>query len=180
MGKRNLVIALAAVLIVSLFLAGYAATGVPKSDFSRTTIDLGIVVSDVEKAAQFYKDALGFTEVSGFDVSAQMAGDSGLTDYKPFHVRVFVLGKEPTATKIKLMQFPDAPGKKVDNRFISSSLGFSYLTIFVSDTTAAVERAKKAGVVPVKQPYRLGGNMYLTLVKDPDGNIVELVGPKKD
>ena len=180
MKKSKLVIVLAVVLIVSLLLAGHAATGVAKSDFSRTTIDLGIGVSDVEKAAQFYKNALGFTEVSGFDVSAEMAGDSGLTDYKPFHVRVFVLGEEPTATKVKLMQFPDAPGKKVDNRFISSSLGFSYLTIFVSDTTAAVERAKKAGVVPVKQPYRLGGNMYLTLLKDPDGNIVELVGPKKD
>ena len=180
MERRNFVIASVAVLIVSLFLAGYAATGVAESDFSRTTIDLGIVVSDVEKAARFYKNALGFTEMQGFDVSAQMAGDSGLTDYKPFHVRVFVLGKEPTATKIKLMQFPDAPGKKVDNQFINSSLGFSYLTIFVSDTTAVVERAKKAGVVPVKQPYRLGGNMYLTLVKDPDGNIIELVGSKKD
>lgn len=180
MGKRNLVIAVVVVLVVSLFLAGYAATGVARSDFSRTTIDLGIVVRDVEKSAEFYKNALGFTEVSGFDVSAQMAGDSGLTDYKPFHVRVFVLGKERTATKIKLMQFPDAPGKKVDNRFISSSLGLSYLTIFVSDTTAAVERARKAGVVPVKKPYQLGGNMYLTLVKDPDGNIIELVGPKKD
>lgn len=180
MRKPILLTALGAILVAGLFLAGYAATGGPKSDFSRTTIDLGIVVSDVEKAAQFYKDALGFTEVSGFDVSAQMAGDSGLTDYKPFHVRVFVLGEEPTATKIKLMQFPDAPGKKVDNQFISSSLGFSYLTISVSDTAAAVERAKKAGVVPVKQPYRLGRNMYLTLVKDPDGNIVELVGPKKD
>jgi catechol 2,3-dioxygenase-like lactoylglutathione lyase family enzyme len=179
MGKRNLVIAMVFVLTASLFLAGHAATGLTKSGFSRTTIDLGIVVSNVEKAAQFYKNALGFTEVSGFDVSAQMAGDSGLTDYKPFHVRVFVLGKEPAATKIKLMQFPDAPGKKVDNKFISSSLGFSYLTIFVSDTTAAVERAEKAGVVPVKQPYQLGGNMYLTLVKDPDGNVVELVGPKQ-
>jgi len=179
MGKRNLVIALVVVLIVSLVLAGYAAIGVAKSNFSRTTIDLGIVVSDVEKAAEFYKSALGFSEVQGFDVSAQMAGDSGLSDFKPFHVRVFVLGNEPTATKIKLMQFPDAPGKKVDNRFISSSLGFSYLTIFVSDTAAAVERAKKAGAAPVKQPYQLGGNMYLTLVKDPDGNIIELVGPKR-
>jgi lactoylglutathione lyase len=180
MRKPILLTALGAILVVSLFFAGYAATGGPKADFSSTTIDLGIVVSDVEKAAQFYKNALGFTEVQGFDVSAQMAGDSGLTDYKPFHVRVFVLGKEPTATKIKLMQFPDVPGKKVDNQFISSSLGFSYMTIFVSDTTAAVERAKKAGVQPVKKPYQIGGNMYLTLVKDPDGNIIELVGPKKD
>ena len=55
----------------------------------------------------------------------------------------------------------------------------SYLTIFVSDTTASVERAKKAGAVIVKKPYQLGGNNYLTLVKDPDGNIIEFVGPAK-
>jgi hypothetical protein len=42
-----------------------------------------------------------------------------------------------------------------------------------------VERAKAAGVNPVKAPYQLGGNNYLTLLKDPDGNIVELVGPMK-
>ena len=167
-------------LVASVFLAGAAGTVGSKAEFARTTIDLGIVVSDVEKAAQFYKNALGFTEVPGFDVSKEMAGDSGLSDYKAFSVRVLVLGDEESATKIKIMEFPEAPGKKVDNKFISSSLGFSYLTIFVSDTTAAVERAKKAGVVPVKEPYQLGGdNFYLTLVKDPDGNIIELVGPRK-
>jgi predicted enzyme related to lactoylglutathione lyase len=181
MGKYNLFALLAVSLIGSLFFSGCEARSEEESkdEFARTTIDVGIVVSDVEKAAEFYKNALGFTEVPGFDVSAEMGAGSGLTDYQLFHVRVFVLGEEPTATKIKLMEFSDAPGKKVDNRFINSSYGFSYLTIWVSDTTAAVERAKKAGAVPVKEPYDLGGNNYLTLVKDPDGNFIEFVGPKK-
>jgi hypothetical protein len=109
-----------------------------------------------------------------------MGGDAGLTDYQAFSVRVLVLAEEAGATRIKIMEFPDAPGKKIDNKFIHSSLGFSYLTINISDTTAAVGRAKKAGVVPVKEPYRLGsGNSYLTLLKDPDGNFIELIGPKK-
>jgi len=167
-------------LIASVLLAGAAGTGGTKADFARTTIDIGIVVSDVEKAAQFYKNALGFTEMPGFDVSKEMGGDSGLCDYQAFSVRVLAPADEASATRIKIMEFPEAPGKKVDNKFINSSLGFSYLTIFVSDTTAAVERAKKAGVVPVKEPYQLGGgNSYLTLLRDPDGNIIELVGPRK-
>ncbi len=180
MKKYNLIALLVLCLGASVFLAGAAGTDGAKDEFARTTIDLGIVVSNVEKAAQFYKNALGFTEVPGFDVSKEMGGDSGLADYQPFHVRVLVLGNEASATKIKIMEFPKAPGTKVDNKFIHSSLGYSYLTIFVSDTTAAVERAKKAGVLPVKEPYQLGeGNFYLTLVRDPDGNIIELVGPKK-
>ena len=180
MRKHNLLVLSAAILVATLFFGVYAATGGAKGDFARTTIDIGIVVSNVETAANFYKDALGLTEMPGFDVSKEMGRDSGLTDSKAFHVRVFVLGNEPNATKIKLIQFPDAPGKKVDNQFIHSSYGIRYLSVYVSDTNAAVERAKKAGVVPVKEPYQLGGNNYLTLVKDPDGNIIELIGPKKD
>jgi lactoylglutathione lyase len=181
MGKCNLFAVLAAILIGNLLFSGCTARSEAeaKSDFARTTIDVGIVVSNVEKSASFYKNALGFTEVQGFNVSAEMGGGSGLTDNQPFKVMVFVLGDEPTATKIKLMQFPKAAGKKVDNRFIHSSLGFSYLTIFVSDMTSSVERAKKAGAVIVKEPYQLGGNNYLTLVKDPDGNTIEFVGPAK-
>jgi hypothetical protein len=55
-----------------------------KAQFSRTTIDLGVVVGDVEKAVTFYTPALGFTKVGEFDVSGQMAGDTGLTDSQPF------------------------------------------------------------------------------------------------
>jgi len=178
MTKYNVAAIAALCLLAGVIFAGGADT--TGSGFARTTIDVGIVVSDVEKAAQFYKSALGFTELPGFDVSKEMGGDSGLSDYHAFKVRVMVLGEEANATKIKIMEFPTAPGKKVDNQFIHSSLGYSYLTIFVSDTAAAVERAKKAGVTPIKAPYQLGGgNSYLTLVKDPDGNIIELVGPMK-
>jgi len=166
-------------LVASVLLAGAAGTSGTKGDFSKTTIAVGIVVSDVEKAAQFYKNAIGFTEVPGFDVSKEMGGDTGVSDYQAFQIRALVLGDEPNASRIKIMEFSEAPGKKVDNRFIHSSLGFSYLTISVSDMTAALERAKKAGVVPVKEPYQLGtGNYYLTFVKDPDGNFIELLGPK--
>ena len=180
MKKYNIIALMVLCLAACIFLTGASGTNRAKSEFARTTINLGIVVSDVEKAAQFYKNALGFTEVPGFDVSKELAGDSGLADYHAFSVRVLTLGNEKSATKIKIMEFPETPGKKVDNQFIHSSLGFSYLTISVSDTTATVKRAKRAGVRPVKEPYQLGGgNSYLTLIKDPDGNIIELIGPKK-
>lgn len=150
-----------------------------KVEFSRTTIDLGIVVSDVERAATFYTQALGFAKVSEFDVSDQMAGNTGLTDYKPFKVQVLALGKDPSATKLKIMQIPGDGSAPVNNQYIGSSLGFRYLTVFVSDLNKAIERLKRSGVAPVKPPYRLGtDDSHLILVKDPDGNIIELIGPK--
>lgn len=174
--SRWFVILIGSAVIVTMVGGLPAATGAKKGAFARTTIDVGIVVSDVEKAATFYKEAIGFVEVPGFDVSAEMGSESGLTDNHAFHVRVLVLGKEPSATKIKIMQFPDLPSKKVDHRFIHSSLGLSYLTIFITDTDAAIARAKRAGAVLVKEkPYPLRGSGKLTLVRDPDGNIIELV-----
>jgi predicted enzyme related to lactoylglutathione lyase len=169
---------MAALVGGGIIMAAAKQTG-PKAEFSRTTIDLGLVVSDVEKAAKFYTEAIGFTETGGFDVPARMAADTGLTDNLPFKVRMFALGKEPTATNLKIMTIPGAKSKKVDNQYIGSSLGFRYLTINVADLTQALERLKQYGVAPLKPPYQLGGNSYLILVKDPDGNTIELIGPKQ-
>ncbi len=168
---------IASACILGLALVAAAAIQQAEPVFTRSTIDIGIVVSDVDASAKFYKEAIGFKELSGFDVSKEMAGDSGLTDYQPIHVRVLVLENESTATRVKIMSFPDAAVSKVDNTYISSSLGYSYLTLRVADTTAAVARVRRAGFEPVKEPYRINANTCLTLVKDPDGNIIEFVGP---
>jgi catechol 2,3-dioxygenase-like lactoylglutathione lyase family enzyme len=80
------------------------------------------------------------------------------------------------------MEVPGVRSKKSDNTFIHSQLGYSYITIRIKDTEAAVQRLKKAGVKPEGKgpaalPKSLGEGVFLTVVKDPDGNIVELVGP---
>jgi predicted enzyme related to lactoylglutathione lyase len=99
---------------------------------------------------------------------------------------VLTLGDDESATKIKLMQVKGAkePAANSDNRFIHSQLGFSYLTIYVADMTASLERLEKAGVKPIAKtpiavPADIADGMYLTIIRDPDGNVVELVGPKK-
>lgn len=167
-------------------VAGWAAeeSGDEESAFARTTIDVGVVVSDAKKAADFYTKALGFTEIEGFDVPVALGKDSGLIGGHPVHIRVLVLGEGETATKLKLLEFPGVKSKPVDNAYIHSTLGPSYLTIFVKDTTAALERAKQYGVKPrakgpVALPEGFPQGVYLTVVNDPDGNFIELVGPKK-
>ena len=179
MKKYRLHVLIAGSLLAGALMVATAAQENAETEFSRTTIDLGVVVSDVEKAAKFYSDALGFVKVGEFDVPAQMAGDIGLTDHKPFNVQVFALGKEPTATRLKIMEVSGTGSKAVDNQYISSSLGFSYLTVLVSDLDKTMKRLEKNGIAPVKAPYQLGGaNSHLILVKDPDGNIIELIGPR--
>ncbi len=155
------------------------------SAFTRSTIDLGCVVSDLDKSVRFYTEGVGFTELKGFDVPATLATDAGLTDGMPLAIRVLVLGEGDSATKLKLMHVAGTAPRTGDTEFIHSHTGFRYLSIFVADTDAALARLAKLGVKPIaKSPVALPASlapagMHLTCVRDPDGNLVELIGPRK-
>jgi len=146
-------------------------------EFSKPVIDIGIVARDAAASAKFYTNALGFTEVQGFSVSGELGRKIGLIDGHPVNVRVFVLGQGDLATRIKLLSFPDAPGKPADQSFIHSTLGIRYLTIYVASVEKALERLRKAGVKPIGEtPVDLGGGTKIIVVRDPDGNFIELIG----
>jgi lactoylglutathione lyase len=150
--------------------------------FSKPTIDLGVVVSDVEKAVKFYTEAIGFQERQGFQVPGDFAKDAGLTSGPQLDIRVLSLGSGDDATLLKLMQVAGAESKPSDNTVIHSQLGFSYLTIHVRDMNASLEKLEQADVptvakTPIEIPFVPG--VFLTIVRDPDGNLVELVGPKQ-
>ena len=167
-------------LSVFIFLSSFIAKA---EEFTSQTIDIGIVVSDVEKAVDFYTKALGFKEKNGFSVSSEFCKKAGLTDGHELKIRVLTLGDEEKATKIKLMQLPQTNPKKSDNQFVHSQLGVSYLTVFVKDTNKAIERLKEYNSKPVADgpvslPPPLPSTVFITLVRDPDGNFIELVGPK--
>lgn len=145
--------------------------------FSRPMIDLGCVVSDADAAVKFYTTAIGFKEVKGFSVDAEFATAVGLTDQKKLDVRVLKLGDGKGATALKLLQI-SGDSQKPKNDFIHSSLGFSYLSIYVKDIDAAMRRLESAGAQPVAQPKPIPGTpVALVLVRDPDGNLIELIGP---
>jgi lactoylglutathione lyase len=154
-------------------------------EFARATVDLGVVVSDVDASVKFYTEVIGFKEAGGFKVPGDFGKDAGLTSGNDLEIKVLTLGDDESATKLKLMQLPGVKSKKSDNTHIHSQLGFSYITVFVNDTNAAMARLKKAGIKPlakgpVELPKPLPQGVFLTVVRDPDGNLVELVGPKAD
>jgi catechol 2,3-dioxygenase-like lactoylglutathione lyase family enzyme len=169
--------------IILVIASAYAFAAEPVA-FPRTTIDVGCVVTDLEKSVRFYTEGIGFREAKRFDVSGEIASDAGLTDLRPLSVRVLVLGDDATATKLKLMQVAGTLPRTGDNDFVHSHTGFRYLTILVEDTDAALARLKTIGVEPIGKgpvalPDELAPGMFLTCVRDPDGNVVELLGPRK-
>lgn len=168
--------------LILCITAGLASANA--QEFTTPAVDLGIVVRDLDKSMKFYTEAIGMKAAGGFSVPGEFAGKAALSDNKTLNIKNLVLGDGPTASTIKLMQFEGTESEQPKNDFIHSTVGFSYLTIHVADTNAAVKRLEKAGVKPLKAtpialPAPLPTNIFLTLVRDPDGNFVELVGPKK-
>ncbi|MEC8043970.1 MAG: VOC family protein [Verrucomicrobiota bacterium] len=152
-------------------------------NFSSQTIDLGVVVTDIEKSLEFYKEVVGFTEDDGFDVTGDFPKKVGLTDGTPLKIHVLTLGEDETATKLKLMQVSSSkPTRKIKQPYIHTLSGFSYLTIFVKDVDLVLSNANKKGYKayansPQTLPKGLPQNICLLMLKDPDGNFVEIVGP---
>lgn len=150
------------------------------SPFTSTTINIGCVVSDIDAAVKFYTEAIGFKVVGSFSVDAKLASDVGLTDQKDLNVKVLALGEGASATQLKLMQV-QGESLAQNNDFIHSTLGLSYLTIVVKDIDAAMDRLTSAGAQPVAKPKQLPGTeLLLVLVRDPDGNLIELIAPVKE
>ncbi len=173
-------IASAALLLAITAVSLAPVASAAESEFSKPVIDIGMVVKDSERTAQFLTNVVGFNEVRGFSVNADVARKIGLIDGYPAEVRVFMLeGAEP-ATRIKVLSFPKAQGKPADQAFIHSTLGFRYLTLYVKDMNPIVERLKKAAVPSLGEtPIDMGSGTWLVAIKDPDGNFIEFVGPRK-
>ena len=148
--------------------------------FSSPVLDLGMVVQDLDASAAFYGKVLGCKEVEGFSVASPFATSIGLVDQMDVTARVFLLGEGERQSRIKMMSFPKAKADKSDQRFIHSTLGFSYLTLHVVNLDASMKRLKAAKIpFEGETPVLLGGNNALLVVRDPDGNFVELIGPRR-
>lgn len=149
-----------------------------ETSFSKPTIDIGVVVTDLEASLKFYTEVIGFSRAGSFTAAPDVANGAGLSDVSEgIVIEKLKLGEGTEATTLKLMQFGEP--KKPDQTYINSTAGISYLTVFVTDTKAALARAAEHGVKPLaKGPVDLGGGkVFLSVIKDPDGNFIEFVGP---
>lgn len=151
------------------------------NNYSTGVIDYGIIVRDIEKSVSFY-ESIGLVKLTEFGVPAKITGDAGLTDYKELAVVMMSASGDEADTKIKLMQLP-GKHKKQDQKYIDSTYGMSYQTLFVKDMNATVKNLEENDIaILAKGPVDLTGagftDVFLTLIRDPDGNIIEFVGPK--
>ena len=147
-------------------------------DFAKNGISVGVVVEDLNKSLDFYLNVIGMVKTGEFSVDADKAKELGLSNGNRFDVTVLKLENSENAPEWKLMTF----GKKANHpkqSYVPDDNGIQYITIFVKSMKPILERIQKHGVKTLgKTPSMLDESRQFVSVQDPDGNFIELIGPK--
>lgn len=126
---------------------------------AKDSIDLGIVVTDIEASLAFYRDTLGLP------VSGEMALPGGGTMYR----------LQCGTSVIKLLDPATAPPAVAPPGGIQGATGYRYWTITVTNIAEVLDACAAAGhTVPVPLTVLRPG-VTIGIVADPDGNWVEFV-----
>lgn len=113
----------------------------------------GIGVSDLRASAEFYKAALGMTELRTVKV-----------DYMDEVILV-----HEARSALVLMHWTDGSARNYKDVPVK-------LVFYVTDPKAAAERIRQAGGTMTREPAPFGDDgMIVGLGKDPDGYVVELL-----
>jgi len=125
---------------------------------TKDSIDLGIVVRDIDAALVFYRDTLGLEAV----------GDKAMPGG---HMHRLMCG----TSMIKLVLLDKTPEASAPPGGIPGATGYRYWTISVDDCASAETACREGGhrvVIPTRE---LRPGTTICMVEDPDGNWVEFL-----
>lgn len=162
-----------------LFVIGLLAynPSFAQSNFSSKLINIGVVVSDLERSLDFYVNGIGMVKTGGFSLDQDFTKRSGLSGGIPFSITVLKLEDSPEASEWKLMSF-DKKAVHKKPAFVQDDLGMQYITLNVKSLKPIIERLTKQKVKFLgSTPTLLNKDLHFLFVQDPDGNFIELIGP---
>jgi catechol 2,3-dioxygenase-like lactoylglutathione lyase family enzyme len=123
---------------------------------AKSCIDVGLVVKDINKSLAFYVNQLGLQKIGEMP-----------TPFGQLHRLSF------GDSFVKLIDPKEAPPAGALG--LTKSLGFRYLTFQVTNIVEVCAECEKAGV-PFELPKQeLMPGLTIAMLRDPDGNVVELV-----
>lgn len=121
--------------------------------------ETGIVTRDGERLVRFYRDVLGFTELSPVEVP-------GFCSIKRLRAG---------STVLRVVVPEKAPGHDHAGGEFMGSTGFRYLWMEVENLDETVAEVRAAGCAVPVPPWEIRPGRIVCQVQDPDGNHVELV-----
>jgi catechol 2,3-dioxygenase-like lactoylglutathione lyase family enzyme len=134
---------------------------------------IGICVSDLERSVQFYRDALGFRELSRLAVEG--AASERLLDVDGGKLQAVYLERD--GTRIELLYYPVAGHREGDAPCPMNRTGFTHLSLRVENIDSAIDTVARAGGGTLADT-RVDNEAWHTaavFVTDPDGLRIELL-----
>ena len=169
--------ALGLTVLLLVFILGFQNKGLNDSDI--TGMQVGVVVSDLEKSLDFYTNVIGMTKVSTYHGSAELITEAGLTNGKALDIINLKLNDEPGAPEYKITKIQDEKSDPLSNSFRP---GFRYISIFVKDLNPYLKRIKERNIKLLSKtnPLTAPEGYKVIVLQDPDGALLELISfPKK-
>jgi catechol 2,3-dioxygenase-like lactoylglutathione lyase family enzyme len=123
---------------------------------AKDSLDLGVVVSDIEASLAFYRDTLGLTYVGSNAVAFGTLHRLrfGTSDFKLI---------DPATTP------PSGP------LGLTASLGLRYVTFVIKNLQEVCDKLAALGVTFEREQCEIRPGVTIAMVHDPDGNVVEFV-----
>lgn len=118
---------------------------------------VNLYTHDIEAGLHFYRDLLGFTET--FRTPAE-----GIPEHVELRLNEFVVGLGTVEAAQRVHGVEAAPGSPA-----------MVLVVWTEDVDKACADLAAAGVPVLQPPHNTGNNNRNALLRDPDGNLVEIV-----
>jgi len=135
-----------------------------------------LVVKDVEKSKQFYKETLGFEP--GFEKEICGEQYSMVTGHTNLRLKFAVLKIPNSDVIIELAQFLN-PKQEIHNDFRHIALEVENVDEFYGKIKGKKIETVSEPVTITKQGKGLDGKKFFYF-KDPDGNLIEIFNGKED
>jgi lactoylglutathione lyase len=118
---------------------------------------VNLYTRDIEAGLHFYRDLLGFKET--FRAPAE-----GVPEHVELQLDGFTVGLGTVEAAKRVHDVEAAPGSPA-----------MVLVVWTDDVDGACQELAAAGVPVVQAPHNTGNNNRNALLRDPDGNLVEIV-----
>lgn len=130
----------------------------------------GIVVSDMEDSLSFYRDTLGMDLLDRFE--QESAAFSRAVDVDGARVELAFLDADGFV--VELIDYHTPEGTDANAGVESNDVGAAHFCIAIADADEAYEELRDE-VAFVSPPQELDNGVKLAFMRDPDGNVVELL-----
>jgi len=121
---------------------------------------VNLYTHDIEAGLRFYRDLLGLEETFRTPLA-------GVPEHVEFQLNGFTLALGTVEAAKRVHSVDATPGTPA-----------MVLVVWTEDVDAAYQALVAAGVTTVQPPHETGNNNRNALLRDPDGNLVEIVAKR--